>query len=106
MRLTKFLNQVIVWGLVAALLILVITSLIVRDYGFIIHHPLPFIVELLFFSLIPSLFIIIVFVRTRHIPVKDSLNWLGVLTVKFAMFHILFQLSGVYTVLFTYPTPA
>lgn len=105
MRLSRFLNQVIVWGLVTALLVLVVTSLIVRDYGFIVQNPWPFIVELFFFSLIPSLFIIIVFVRTRHIPVKDSLNWLGVLTVKFAMFHILFQLSGVYTVLFSDPAP-
>jgi hypothetical protein len=89
--------------MVIAFIVLVLTSVFVRDYAFIVEHPWLFILELVFFSLVPAMMIALVFVKTRHIKVKEGMKWLVALTLKFALFHILFQLSGVYTVLFTTP---
>lgn len=100
-KLSKWINKAILWSLLAAFSILVITSLVVRDYGFIVDHPWLFSLELIFFSLVPSILIAFVFVKTRSIKVKEGIHWLIALTLKFAVFHILFQLSGVYSVLFT-----
>lgn len=100
-RIPKWVNRTIVWGIIVALGALVVTSILVRDYAFIIKSPMKFVVELVAFSVLPSLFIAIVLVKTRNIPVKDSFLWFMGLLVKFAIFHVLLQLSGVYTVLFT-----
>lgn len=100
MRISKFVNKVILWSIIIAFVFLVITSLLVRDYYFIIKHPYDFIWELLFFSVVPSLLFVFIFVKTRNIPVKDTIPWFIAMVVKFAIFHILFQLSGVYTVIF------
>lgn len=102
-KLSIWINQTILWSLIAAVMILVITSLMVRDYAFIVNHPKKFMWELMFFSVIPSLMIALVFAKTRKIPVKDTVSWFVALVVKFAIFHVLFQMSGVYTVLFTMP---
>jgi hypothetical protein len=98
-KLSRTLNQVIFWSLIIATIVLVITSLIVRDYYFIVEHPWLFVWELLCFSVIPSLLIVFVMAKTRSISVKDVFKWLIAMIIKFAVFHILFQLSGVYTVI-------
>lgn len=85
----------------AALVVLIVTSAIVRDYYFIVANPGKFMIELVFFSVIPSLLIALVIFKTRNIPVKDTISWLLVMIFKFAVFHILFQLSGIYTVILT-----
>lgn len=99
-KVSKFVNNGIIWSLGIGVVLLVITSIIVRDYDFIVKHPLSFTLELLVLSVVSSLLICVVFLRTRNIPVKDVFAWFIAITVKFALFHILFQLSGVYTVLF------
>lgn len=100
MNISKWVNRYIFIGLVVALIALLVTSIMVRDYKFIVEHPWAFVIELLFFSAIPSLLIAIVFVKTRRITIKDGIIWFFVMMIKFAAFHILLQLSGVYTVLF------
>jgi hypothetical protein len=100
MRLSKFVNKVILWTMIIAFIFLVITSIIVRDYDFIIKHPYDFIWELLFFSVVPSLIFVFIFVKTRNIKIKKTIPWFLVMVIKFAIFHLLFQLSGVYTVVF------
>lgn len=99
-RVAKWVNRVIVIAVIAALIALVVTSILVRDYRFIVDSPVKFTIELIAFSVLPSLFVAIVLVKTRNIPVKDSLLWFLGMLVKFAIFHVLLQLSGVYTILF------
>lgn len=99
-KLSTTVNYVILWTVIAALVFLIVTSIIVRDYEFIIKSPGLFIIEILFFSVIPALIIVFIMARTRNMPVKDTLGWLIAMIFKFSIFHVLFQLSGVYTVLF------
>lgn len=98
-KLSRTLNKIIFWSLIAATVVLFITSLIVRDYYFIVEHPWLFFWELLCFSIIPALLIAFVIAKTRNLPVKDTFTWLVAMVIKFSIFHILFQLSGVYTVM-------
>lgn len=102
-RVSKFLNYAIVSTLVVATIVLVITSVIVRDIAFIQQHPLKFLLELFFMSVVSSLIICLVFARTRGVKVRDTITWFFALVAKFAIFHVLFQLSGIYTVMFTEP---
>lgn len=99
-KVTKVVNNGIIWSVIIAVIILVVTSVIVRDYEFIVKRPLAFGLELFVVSVVCSFLICIVFLRTRNVPVKDTLTWFIAITIKFALFHILFQLSGVYTILF------
>lgn len=99
-KLSHVLNKVILYCIFLATLVLVVTSFIVRDVAFIKNHPMSFLVELFFMSVVSSLIICFVFARTRLVRVKDSITWFFALVAKFAIFHILFQLSGVYTVMF------
>lgn len=101
MRLSKALNKIILWGLIVAFIILVITSVIVRDYNYMVQQPWNFTIETLAFSIIPSLIIAFIFFKTRGIGVKTSVIWFILMVLKFAIFHILFQLSGIYSVVFT-----
>jgi hypothetical protein len=101
MTLSKTLNKIIVWGLIVAFIVLVITSIIVRDYQYMVQHPLNFSIETVVFSVIPALIIAFIFLKTRGLSVKTSFIWFIVMVLKFAIFHILFQLSGIYTVVFS-----
>jgi len=98
-KLKTALTNAITWGLVAVMFILVVTSAIIRDYLYIVEHPIKFTIEMIFFSVIPSLLITLVFVRTRNIPMNDGIMWFVLMVIKFAIFHVLFQLSGIYAVL-------
>lgn len=100
MKLSAWVNRSIFIAMVIALIALTVTAIIVRDYDFMVKHPWAFIIEIIFFSAVPSLLIAIVFVKTRRITIKDGIIWFFVMMLKFAIFHILLQLSGVYTVLF------
>lgn len=99
MKLSKAVKSIILWSLIVGAVGLIITSIIIRDYGFIVQHPIAFAVELIFFSVVCALIIAVVFARTRRINIKDIWSWFFAMVFKFAAFHVLFQLSGVYTVL-------
>lgn len=101
MKLSKFTHDLSIWSLIIASIVLIIISAIVRDYKFIINNPKGFIFELLAFSIVPPLVIAFVFFKTRGITVKDTILWFVWMVLKFAAFHIFFQLSGVYTILFS-----
>ena len=100
MKLSKFAHDLFVWSLVTAAAVLVVIAIFVRDYEFIVKNTKGFVWEMVVFSIIPPLIIAFVFFKTRKINVKDSLTWFGVMVAKFAIFHVLFQLSGIYTILF------
>lgn len=99
-HLSSLLNKVIMWSLIIATAVLIITSILVKDVGFIKSDPIAFLIELLFISVISSLIICVVFAKTRNVKVKDTITWFLALMAKFAIFHVLFQLSGVYSAMF------
>lgn len=101
MKLSKFTHDVLIWALIVATIMLIVISAIVRDYAFIKNNPKGFIFEMLAFSILPPLVIAFVFFKTRGITVKDTIVWFILMVLKFAAFHLLFQLSGVYTILFS-----
>lgn len=101
MKLSKFTHDFLLWALIAATVLLVVISAIVRDYAFIKNHPKSFIFETLVVSIAPSLVLAFVLFKTRNVKVKDTIVWFSLMVLKFAAFHVLFQLSGIYTVLFS-----
>ena len=101
MKLSKFTHDFLIWALIAATVMLIVISAIVRDYSFIKKNPNGFIFEMLAVSIVPPLVIAFVFFKTRGINVKDTIVWFILMVLKFAAFHLLFQLAGIYTVLFS-----
>jgi hypothetical protein len=102
---SKAVNRMILISLVVGVILLFITSCVIRDIDFIKEKPLAFALELLCMSVIPAFAIVIVFAFTRGINFKDSIVWLAALVAKFALFHILCQVSGVYTAIFLHNSP-
>jgi hypothetical protein len=95
MNIPKFMKRLLYWSIGIGLVILIITAFFVRDYHFIVQHPYYFLIEVLVFSIVPSL-VVLILIKTRELPVKESLFWFLILAGKFALFHIVTQLSGIY----------
>lgn len=100
MKLDKLAHDLTVWTLIIASIFLVIISAIVRDYNYIVQNTKGFVIEMIMFSFLPPLVISLVFFKTRKVTIKDTLVWYCLMVIKFAVFHILFQLSGIYTIFF------
>ena len=75
-------------------------SIIVRDVELIKRHPFLFAVELLGMTLLPGLPLLF-FVVSRNITWRTAWIWFISLSVKFAVLHILLEISGTYRWLFT-----
>lgn len=99
-NISVIMEKLIIWVIIIGLVALIFVAIIVHDYQYIIDHPVYFIIELIFSSVIPTLLIIVIFVRTRNLFIKDSITWFIFLSMKFAVFHLLFQLAGIYSVVF------
>lgn len=95
MDVPKLMKSFVIWGLVAALAIMTVTAIIVRDYHFIVEHPVFFAIETFVFSVLPSL-VVLLMVKTRGLTLKESFYWFAILCFKFALFHVVAQMSGVY----------
>lgn len=74
-------------------------TVIVRDVNLIRSKPLVFIVELILMTVLPGIPILF-FVISRGISWDRAWVWFSSLSVKFAIFHVLSQLSGLYTWVF------
>ena len=98
-NLPKVLEYIIGWGMFVALIFLAITSAIIQDYKYIVDHPLYFTAEMFMFAVVPAT-IVFLFIKTRGVRIRDSIYMFLLLTVKFGLFHLFFQLSGVYTLMF------
>lgn len=85
-------------GLVA--LALIVGSAIVRFTKFIVRHPLSFVTELIFMSIITSL-PVLVFIFTRRIKAKLGLQYVLLFAVKLAIIHVGCELSGFYDYAFS-----
>ena len=90
----------IAWGISVTLIVgaLVLAALSVknRDIAFIKDHPLMFLLELLFISIIPGIGMFIISF-TREATIKTSFFAFMALSAKLAVVHILLQLSGFYS---------
>ncbi len=86
--------------LILSIILLTATSIIIRDVDFIKKYPYDFVMELIFISLVPALLMIFVFARTRRLSKYETVIWFIKVLLKLMIFHILFQLSGIYTYAF------
>lgn len=75
---------------------LIILSVVVRDYQFIIDHPFHFILESVLWGTIPCI-PLFYFAVSRDLSMGTIWAYSISLSVKFILFHVLLQLSGVYT---------
>jgi hypothetical protein len=98
---SQFIANVMIWGVFFGLGALFIAALFVRDYKYIVDQPAYFILETLIFSAVFACLFTVIFAKTRNIPGKTALVWYFVTLLKFAVFHILTQLAGVYTIIFS-----
>ena len=86
-------------GLIIGFIYFLVLSLIVKDYKFIYENPLLFFIETLFMMILPALPLLFFYV-SRKISWNKAMIYAGSLALKFGAFHIVFQLSGLYTYLF------
>ncbi len=93
-------KYLMVIALIGGFLYLLVLSAIVRDYGIIVNRPIIFTIELMFFMFLPAIPLLF-FYESRNISWREALVWFGSLAGKFGAFHIVFQLSGFYSYLFS-----
>lgn len=75
-------------------------SIVVRDVQLIKARPFLFAIELLGMAVLPGLPLLF-FVVSRNISWKTAWLWFVSLSVKFAIIHVLLEISGTYRWLFT-----
>jgi uncharacterized membrane protein YvlD (DUF360 family) len=95
-----YLETLFYTGIIVSIVVLGIFSFIVKDISFIKEYPLDFFIELIFVSVVPALLMVFVFARTRNMSPNTTLVWFLSVLIKLMIFHILFQLSGLYTYAF------
>lgn len=95
-------TNVLIVGLLAAVVFLGYVSIVVRDTGFPSTHPWLFFAETLFVGFIPATVIYVMndFRDTGAIDFTQINREFLLLAVKFAVFHLLLQFSGTYSYFF------
>lgn len=97
---SDILTMTFIYGMIILLVVLLVTSLIVRDYKYIVENTTDFVFEMIMFSLVTAALITWVFYETRQLS-KEYTFWLFIsIFIKLALFHLFCQLSGIYTSLF------
>lgn len=94
-KIYKVFEYALFTGIILAYGLLIYMAFTTQYTGYIKTHPLRFIGEFLAFSLLPALPLIL-FVTTRNVSTKAATIWFATLWFKFALLHVLFELSGVY----------
>ena len=95
-----FVFEIAILALVAfGLAYLLALAFLVRDFKLIRSKPLIFIFELTLMAILPGIPILF-FVVSRGISWDKAWIWFSSLSGKFAIFHILSEISGFYTWLF------
>lgn len=95
-----FFNVGIIFFLMLGFAFLFALSILVRDFDIIKKSPFVFVMETALVSVLPAIPILF-FAFSRGVPFETALNWLYGLSLKFAVFHVLFQVSGLYTYMFS-----
>ena len=98
---SQFVTNVMIWGVFFGLGALFITAIIVFDYKFIVAQPTYFVLETIIFSAVFSCLFVVIFAKTRNVTADTAWKWYFITLIKFAAFHILTQLAGVYTIIFS-----
>lgn len=75
-------------------------SILVRDTELIVNRPFVFTIELLLMTILPGI-PMMYFVISRNLSWGKAWVWFVSTSVQFGIFHVLFQLSGIYTWLFS-----
>lgn len=91
----KSFEYALLFGIILAFVFLGFMAFRVRHFEYIQNHPLRFFAEFTAFSVFPA-FPLWLFMITRGIPSKTMWAWFGALWFKFALLHVLFEVSGVY----------
>lgn len=95
-----FVFEIAIIGVLAfGIAYLLALAILVRDVQLIRGKPLIFIFELLLMAFLPGIPILF-FVVSRGIPWEKAWIWFSSLSIKFAIFHIVSEMSGFYTWLF------
>lgn len=81
--------------------VLIIFAIKVHSIDAIVSHPGNFLVEIILIGFIPALLIGLVLLKTRKLDRQKFIITTVSLALKFMIFHLLFQLSGVYE--YTFP---
>ena len=75
-------------------------SAVIKDIDFIIDEPLKFTIETFIMGLLPTLaLILIIYFRTKKFTSQNKVDSL-ILFSKFAILHVLLQISGYYRYIF------
>ena len=89
-----------VFVIVTSLAILTGLSAIIRDTEYMVKEPFKFTVETLLMGFLPAIAIIAtIYYRTDEISSTNIFECI-ILAIKFALFHVLFQISGYYRYIF------
>ena len=93
-----FVEISIVTALIIGTLILLPLSILRKDTYIITNKPFLFIVETILICILPAIPFLF-FVFSRNITFAHAKKLAYALSIKFMIFHILFQISGFYTYL-------
>lgn len=75
-------------------------AILVRDTNLIVNKPIIFTIETLLMTILPGI-PMMYFVISRNLSLGKAWVWFISTSVQFGIFHVLFQLSGIYTWLFS-----
>lgn len=89
----------IIFFLLVGFALLLALTVVRKDVAIIKEHPFLFAIETVLVSMLPAIPLFF-FVISRDMPMRTALNWFYGLSIKFAIFHVLFQISGFYSYLF------
>lgn len=90
--------------LVAGMVYLVVLSALVHDTYFITTHPLAFVFEMAAMFAIPGLPVLL-FISSQGAKPSLAIKYYISIGIKFAVFHVLFHVSGMYRRLFMLDYP-
>ena len=97
------LTNILIIAIVGAIVFFGYVSVVVQDTTFPTQHPWLFLIETLVVGFVPAsvLYVISDFRSNGRLDLSD-MNWdFLLLAGKFAIFHLLFQFSGIYTYFFS-----
>lgn len=97
-------NSLTLAVIIGGLIYLVILAALVHDLEFITKHPVWFVIETAAMFALPGLPILLFMISQDVKPSAAMKFFLGV-GVKFAIFHVLLHLSGIYRVMFEVDYP-
>jgi len=96
-QVTKFVLYGFYTFLVVSLIVLIATSIIVHDVSFIKANPRGFFIESFFVTMGMTLALAYGLKFSRGIRIRDNLVMMITIVVKVLIFHVLLELSGVYS---------